>query len=133
MRVARSKPRPLGVKNAAEDLAIGVSGHLRWLELNHRPGLRVAAARVLAQQPRAATATVGTARGGRVVIRRVVEVLLRRFGPLRRDLGEVRQHRRLGGVGAGFQGQEDPGPARQASLGGVPQSVVADAVKAFAE
>jgi hypothetical protein len=62
MRAARSKPRPLGIENAAQDLAIGVSGYPRRLEVNRRPALWDSEGRVLTKQPRAETAAVGTVR-----------------------------------------------------------------------
>lgn len=81
--------RASGIETAAQDPAIGASGHPSWLGLNGRPGLRDATARVLAQQLGTATAAVGTAWRGRVVIGPRIEGLAARFSELAESLPEA--------------------------------------------
>ena len=92
--------------------------------------LRHAVTRILAEEPRLATAAVGTSRRGRVVIRHLVESLIGQFRQLAQRLQEACHPGRLCGVGRRRQDQENPGTIGLLSLRGVPEPVVSDLVKA---
>ena len=80
---ASEKPRPLWLGDAAQCTAIGV-------QLICPSGLRHAETRVLAEEPRPATAAVGTSRLSRVVIGHLVEGLIGQFRQLAQRFREAR-------------------------------------------
>ena len=123
MRAAVAKPVSLLVENTAQGVAIEC-------QLAGPMGLRHAETRILAEEPRLATAAVGTSRQGRVVIRHLVEGLIGQFRRLAQRLRETYHPERLRGVGRRRQDQKHPGTIGLLSLRGVPEPVVSDLVKA---
>src|SRR4051795_8226880 len=82
------------------------------VEVTYPLELRHAETRILAEQPRPATATVRTSRQGRVLIRRLVESSIGLFRQRAQRLREARYLERSRGVGRRGQDQEQPGTIR---------------------
>jgi hypothetical protein len=72
---------------------------------------------------------VGTTRAVRVIIPVAEVLVIAVLGELIQAFEQVRDLQGTAGVGRAVEDQQQPGPVRQASLGMVPQSEVADLVK----
>ena len=123
MCAAFEKPRSLWLENAAQGC------RHRNFSLPARQGYGMPKRRILAEEPRPATAAVGTSRQSRVVIRHLVESLIGQFRHMAQCLREACYPERLGGVGRRRQDQKHPGTIGLVSLRGVPEPVVSDLVK----
>ena len=84
-------PKARSVREAAPSLAgrRGVKVSQSVFQVTYPSGLRHAETRILAEEPRPATAAVGTSRQGRVVIRRLVDSSIGRFRQLAQRLRET--------------------------------------------
>jgi hypothetical protein len=99
------------------------------LQVNLSLALRHAEMRVLAEEPRLATAAAGASRLGRVAIRHLVEGLIGQFGRLAQRHRRACHSERLRGVGRRRQGQKHPVATGVISLGEVPKPVISDLAK----
>jgi hypothetical protein len=123
MRAPRDSPQ-LSLARKRGSTASGSVVLVSCTSVLRRPGRRI-----LAEQARSATATVGTSRLGRVVIRGLAESLFGRFRRVAERVGEACDLERLGIVGPPRQDQVQPGAKGLLTLRGVPEPVVSDLVK----